>query len=183
MTEENAVTKLLTSFKTSLEKWNSDVKEGQVILAKIAQINQNKILGTSGGSQDGLALDLELQEECGTLRRVADQLADRLANLNRVAEKMAFLAELESFPSPAKGPGKKRPAPRDLARLSESVSSVCAAYAKQYEYHAQVAEEIGLCRTEDELVFHSCVWLQQPALDDECNLGERYIEYQIENGA
>lgn len=179
--------KLLTSLRISLDKWQADIKVGKDILSQIAEkkkkTNPPESTNSSSEEKEPNYLDPELQDLCDALRRVTENLCDRKTNFVRVAEKLATFAELDQATARGTVSSRKSGGLTEIlstSDLSGYVDHLCGRYAEQYDYCVGVLEEVMLCQSEDELMFLQAVWLQQPALDEKCDIAAKVVNSQIE---
>jgi hypothetical protein len=153
--------KLLRSLKTSLDKWKLDVKSGMKVVEAICELKRDK-------EESNFDKTLEMQDHCSELAGTCDRLRERMDNIGRVSDKLDSLAKLNI----------------EDAKVAEAARTILLCYGEQCDMDRVVAEKVGLlsslAASEDELVFHSAVWIHQPAIDDRCDISEIMIEHFLE---
>ena len=161
--------KQLKTLNSELDRWNSTVKSGAGLLESIGERKRQQLerreSEDSGHSAKSNEDTLELQDLCEELSCACGRLAKVCADLEKAAEKLGGLANLDH------GCDKVATAARVIARC----------HKEQCDMNRAVAENVAKSGSEDVLLLHLAVWMHQPALESHCDVAKATVDHVLED--
>lgn len=169
--------KILTDWKKCSVSGNSIINEE--ILAKKKEQFSSEELST-------VPFSLKLQKSIEKLNKITNELDDFVQNLEDVVTKFEALMDLKSLTlsdSNLSGNAsvlETTSVDEHNRSLQFGVLKVLVkCYKKQTELNHTIAENIGTASSLEHTVYYTCIWNQQPAIDNECFIAERQLTLML----
>lgn len=167
---DNPRHKVVEQVKATVKAWNSSVKGGKATLDQIVEERRSRFQHDDTEETDS-AFSPEVQKLCFDLKTIVEHQEDLVSDLKVFQDKLKNVVALDALKNKAE---EEKKIISD-EKLEKSLQTIVQSYSQQSRVNRYVLEEIGLCRTESDLLLQTTTWVHQPYVDVRCVKAEAIL--------